>query len=174
MTAGEKKLRRRVGSKVGGCVVRGSRGERIGGEGQPSPCGRRPELLLYDSLEKCIRPRSFQGGVGGRALWVRGSFGERTGCPRTRSRTTNFGRVWRSSLPVRAIASERSRASQEAEYMGGRGASSGSSGGSGAGGAAATAAVAVGGYMIGTALGQGGASGSSGDQSSEDEEQEEE
>lgn len=79
-------------------------------------------------------------------------------------------RFRRSSVPVRVRASQWSRASQEAESMGGRGASSGGS--SNAGYMAAAGAVAVGGYVIGTAANAGGASGSSGDHSGEDEEEE--
>lgn len=60
-TAREKELLRRSRSKHRGGVVRVSGGKLVGGSGQPSPCGRRPEVRLYDSLETCPRPRSFYG-----------------------------------------------------------------------------------------------------------------
>ena len=50
-------------SEPGEGVVSVSAGKLVCRSGQPSLGGRRPELLLYDSLEKCIRPRSFRGGV---------------------------------------------------------------------------------------------------------------
>lgn len=163
-------------------------GKLVCGSGQPSPGGRRTKEIggnyrLWRKVSKTTQLSVGWNGRGSlcsplhsRSVVVAGGRRNRqeiTGCPRTRYRPTNFRRVRKSFLPVRIRARRWSRAGQEAEIMGGRGASSGSGGGSGAGGAAATAAVAVGGYTIGTAVNAGGASGSSGDHEGEAEEEEE-
>lgn len=57
-TTCEEELLRRSRSKHRGVVVRVSGGKLVSGSGQPSPCGWRPEVPLYDSLETCPRPRS--------------------------------------------------------------------------------------------------------------------
>lgn len=82
-TACEEELLRQSRSKHRGVVVRVSAGKLAGGSGQPSPCGRRPEVPLYDSLETCPRPRSDYGWSRGRAKRVVGE-GKRQQAARAR------------------------------------------------------------------------------------------
>ncbi len=55
-------------SGLGGDVVTVGAGKLAGESGQHQPRGRRPEVRLYDSLEKCLKQRSFL--VGSRSCGV--------------------------------------------------------------------------------------------------------
>lgn len=73
VTVGGEELPGRLWSRLGGDVVTVSASKLVGGSGQHQPRGRRPEVRLYDSLESCLKQRSFlvngwSCGVGAEGL----------------------------------------------------------------------------------------------------------